>query len=123
MNKKIIKYLVLFTIFAQLFYISQERLNFNWINLTNSFKKNYKGDLSLPKETLELAEIIEKESLNSYKLDNSFLDNQYIYQRTVEYIYPVRINKNLNESFSLKNTKDENCKIIKSYKNINKLKC
>ncbi len=123
MNKKIIKYLILFTIFAQLFYISQERLNFNWINLTNSFKKNYKGDLSLPKETLELAEIIEKESLNSYKLDNSFLDNQYIYQRTVEYIYPVRINKNLNESFSLKNTKDENCKIIKSYKNINKLKC
>ena len=123
MNKKIIKYLILFTIFAQLFYISQERLNFNWINLTNSFKKNYKGDLSLPKETLELAEIIEKESLNSYKLDNSFLDNQYIYQRTVEYIYPVRINKNLNEFFSLKNTKDENCKIIKSYKNINKLKC
>ncbi len=123
MNKKIIKYLILFTIFAQLFYISQERLNFNWINLTNSFKKNYKGDLSLPKETLELAEIIEEESLNSYKLDNSFLDNQYIYQRTVEYIYPVRINKNLNESFSLKNTKDENCKIIKSYKNINKLKC
>lgn len=123
MNKKIIKYLVLFTIFAQLFYISQERLNFNWINLTNSFKKNYKGDLSLPKETLELAEIIEKESLNSYKLDNSFLDNQYIYQRTVEYIYPVRLNKNLNEYFSLKNTKDENCKIIKSYKNINKLKC
>ena len=123
MNKKIIKYLILFTIFAQLFYISQERINFNWINLTNSFKKNYKGDLSLPKETLELAEIIEKESLNSYKLDNSFLNNQYIYQRTVEYIYPVRINKNLNESFSLKNTKDENCKIIKSYKNINKLKC
>ena len=123
MNKKIIKYLILFTIFALLFYISQERLNFNWINLTNSFKKNYKGDLSLPKETLELAEIIEKESLYSYKLDNSFLDNQYIYQRTVEYIYPVRINKNLNESFSLKNTKDENCKIIKSYKNINKLKC
>ena len=123
MNKKIIKYLILFTIFAQLFYISQERINFNWINLTNSFKKNYKGDLSLPKETVELAEIIEKESLNSYKLDNSFLDNQYIYQRTVEYIYPVRINKNLNESFSLKNTKDENCKIIKSYKNINKLKC
>ena len=123
MNKKIIKYLILFTIFAQLFYISQERINFNWINLTNSFKKNYKGDLSLPKETLELAEIIEKESLNSYKLDNSFLDNQYIYQRTVEYIYPVRINKNLNESFSLKNTKDENCKIIKSYTNINKLKC
>ena len=123
MNKKIIKYLILFTIFSQLFYISQERLNFNWINLTNSFKKNYKGDLSLPKETLELAEIIEKESLNSYKLDNSFLDNQYIYQRTVEYIYPVRINKNLNEFFSLKNTKDENCKIIKSYKNINKLKC
>ena len=123
MNKKIIKYLVLFTIFAQLFYISQERINFNWINLTNSFKKNYKGDLSLPKETVELAEIIEKESLNSYKLDNSFLNNQYIYQRTVEYIYPVRINKNLNESFSLKNTKDENCKIIKSYTNINKLKC
>ena len=123
MNKKIIKYLILFTIFAQLFYISQERINFNWINLTNSFKKNYKGDLSLPKETLELAEIIEKESLNSYKLDNSFLNNQYIYQRTVEYIYPVRINKNLNESFSLKNTKDENCKIIKSYTNINKLKC
>ena len=123
MNKKIVKYLVLFTIFAQLFYISQERLNFNWINLTNSFKKNYKGDLSLPKETLELAEIIEKESLNSYKLDNSFLDNQYIYQRTVEYIYPVRINNNLNESFTLKNTKNENCKIIKSYKNINKLKC
>ena len=123
MNKKIIKYLILFTIFAQLFYISQERLNFNWINLTNSFKKNYKGDLSLPKETVELAEIIEKESLNSYKLDNSFLNNQYIYQRTVEYIYPVRINKNLNESFSLKNTKDENCKIIKSYTNINKLKC
>ena len=123
MNKKIVKYLVLFTIFAQLFYISQERINFNWINLTNSFKKNYKGDLSLPKETVELAEIIEKESLNSYKLDNSFLNNQYIYQRTVEYIYPVRINKNLNESFSLKNTKDENCKIIKSYTNINKLKC
>lgn len=123
MNKKIIKYLILFTIFAQLFYISQERINFNWINLTNSFKKNYKGDLSLPKETVELAEIIEKESLNSYKLDNSFLNNQYIYQRTVEYIYPVRINKNLNESFSLKNTKDENCKIIKSYTNINKLKC
>ena len=123
MNKKIIKYLILFTIFAQLLYISQERINFNWINLTNSFKKNYKGDLSLPKETVELAEIIEKESLNSYKLDNSFLNNQYIYQRTVEYIYPVRINKNLNESFSLKNTKDENCKIIKSYTNINKLKC
>ena len=123
MNKKIIKYLILFTIFAQLFYISQERINFNWINLTNSFKKNYKGDLSLPKETVELAEIIEKESLNSYNLDNSFLNNQYIYQRTVEYIYPVRINKNLNESFSLKNTKDENCKIIKSYTNINKLKC
>ena len=123
MNKKIIKYLILFTIFAQLFYISQERINFNWINLTNSFKKNYKGELLLPKETLELAEIIKKEGLSYYKLDSSFLNNQYIYQRTVEYIYPVRINNNLNESFTLKNTKNENCKIIKSYTNINKIKC
>ena len=64
--------------------------------------------LSLPKETLELAEIIEKRELKFLQArDNSFLDNQYIYQRTVEYIYPVRLNKNLNEYFSLKNTKDE----------------
>ena len=123
MNNKFIKYLILFTIFAQLFYISQERIKFNWVNLTNSFKKNYKGELLLPKETLELAEIIKRESLNSYKLDNSFLNNQYIYQRTVEYIYPIKINNNLSESFGLKNTKNENCLIIKSYTNINKLKC
>tara|TARA_B100001027_G_C15992163_1_gene208804 strand:- start:123 stop:494 length:372 start_codon:yes stop_codon:yes gene_type:complete len=123
MNNKFIKYLILFTIFAQLFYISQERIKFNWVNLTNSFKKNYKGELLLPKETLELAEIIKRESLNSYKLDNSFLNNQYIYQRTVEYIYPIKINNNLSETFGLKNTKNENCLIIKSYTNINKLKC
>lgn len=123
MNNKFIKYLILFTIFAQLFYISQERIKFNWVNLTNSFKKNYKGELLLPKETIELAEIIKRESLNSYKLDNSFLNNQYIYQRTVEYIYPIKINNNLSETFGLKNTKNENCLIIKSYTNINKLKC
>ena len=123
MNNKFIKYLILFTIFAQLFYISQERIKFNWVNLTNSFKKNYKGELLLPKETLELAEIIKRESLNSYKLDNSFLNNQYIYQRTVEYIYPIKINNYLSETFGLKNTKNENCLIIKSYTNINKLKC
>ena len=122
MNKKIVNICFIHN-FTQLFYISQERINFNWINLTNSFKKNYKGELLLPKETLELAKIIKKEGLSYYKLDSSFLNNQYIYQRTVEYIYPVRINNNLNESFTLKNTKNENCKIIKSYTNINKIKC
>ena len=58
--KKKIKYFLIFSIIAQLIYIIEKKIEFEPSYLLSSFKKDFKGKLSLPKETIEIKKILTK---------------------------------------------------------------
>jgi hypothetical protein len=112
--KNKIKYILIISILVQLFYITN-KYKFHPLNLLNAFKNEYRGNLDLPNETIEIKDIIKRENLTYFNLSKKFKENIYLYQRTVEYSYPSKFNKKNDIFFELIDEKNNNCKILKKY--------
>ena len=122
MTKKI-KFFLIISILLQFIYIIEKKIEFKPIYLLSSFKKDFKGELNLPKETLEIKKILTKRNINTYNLSRKIKDNNLIYQRTVEYLYPIKIVNNQNIFFELINESNNNCIIKQKYEFTQISKC
>ena len=114
MTKKI-KFFLIISILLQFIYIIEKKIEFEPIYLLSSFKKDFKGKLNLPRETLEIKKIITEKNIDTYNLSKKFKDNNLIYQRTVEYLYPIKIVNNQNIFFEFINESNDNCIIEAKY--------
>lgn len=65
-------------------------LNKNFIN-TSPFEKDAGIIDSLPNEVISAKYIIDRNRLKTYELADLFLNDTYIYQRMIEFSYPVRV--------------------------------
>jgi hypothetical protein len=81
--------------------------------IKNPFAKDSGIEFSLPPQAIESNKIIKKQKLNSFNLSDGIKNNEALYQRIIEFNYPVKFKNYTNIYFSLKKEKlPENCEII-----------
>ena len=122
-NKKT-KLLLIIIIILQLFYIANKKVNFRFDILINSFVPNFGSEYILTEDILELKLITNEEKFTFFNISERLKKDDYFYQRSIEFLYPIRINENLSEIFFSKNEKIPNkCKTKKIYKHFILAQC
>lgn len=125
-NKKniLIKLSLILVIIIQLMYIVNKKVNFSFLILTNSLKDSYGAEYILPDEIIELKRIMSDENLNRFNLSQNTIENDFLFQRFVEFLYPYKYDNNLENFYIFNNEKiKSNCILVKKYKFISKIKC
>jgi len=101
--------------------------NFNYILLTEAFKKNSGAGESLPAEIVSLNTLIAEEKIQKFNLAGTLNEDALFHQRAVEYTYPARLDLNARDTFVIKGTVllpvNANCKLINHLDNIEHYVC
>jgi len=120
----IIKFILLILILFQFIYISNKRLIFKREILYNSLVKDFGSQYVMTPDLLELKEITNNLKLKEINISEKLKNNVYFLQRSVEFLYPIKIN---NKTKIIFYSSDEeipnNCKIINDSKYFKMTKC
>ena len=92
-TKKVKIFFFLLCLF-QLFYLFHSRSNFQYEIIKNPFKENSGTVYSLSSKVIELNSILKKQKGTNFNLSNGLKKDNYLYQRSIEFNYPIRINEN-----------------------------
>ena len=108
----------------QLFYIFHFRSGFEYEIIKNPFDKNTGISYALSAEVIEANSILKKHKAINFNLSESLKKNTYLYQRTIEFNYPIRLNESSKLIFFL-NAEDipNACKIIEIGKYLTLTQC
>jgi len=121
-NKLVYFFFILCVI--QIFYIFQFRSGFKY----EVFKKPFDQDsgiiYALSPKVVELRDILKKYDLNEFNLSESIKEDTYMYQRSIEFNYPIRMNKDSKKIFYFIDEKvSSSCDLIETGKYIKLIKC
>ena len=123
---KIKKFKFFFVILCviQLFYIFHFRSGFKYEIIKNPFNESSGISYALSAEVIEANSILKKQKAINFNLTESLKKNTYLYQRTIEFNYPIRINESSKLVFFL-NTEDipNTCKVIETGKYLKLTQC
>ena len=125
-SRKIKKLGILFLIICvlQLFYIFQFRSGFQYEVIKNPFKKDSGIYYVVSPIIIESNNILEKQQAKDFNLSKIFKKSAYLYQRTIEFNYPIRMNENSKMFFFLnKENIPDNCKVLESRKYTKFVQC
>ena len=108
----------------QLFYIFHFRSGFKYEIIKNPFNENAGISYALSAEIIEANSILKKQKVIDFNLSEGFKKDTYLYQRIIEFNYPIRINESSKLIFYL-NTEDipNSCKIIENEKYLTLTQC
>ena len=108
----------------QLFYIFHFRSGFKYEIIKNPFNENAGISYALSAEVIEANSILKKQKAINFNLSESIKKNTYLYQRTIEFNYPIRINESSKIIF-FPNAEDipNACKIIEIGKYLTLTQC
>jgi len=109
---KLIKFFLVISIVVQLFYIISNKVRFHPKYLLSSLKEDYIGDLDLPQETLEIKKIIQEKNIKVFNLSDKFKNDEFLYQRTIEFAYPSKFSKHSNIFFEIIDEINPGCEIL-----------
>ena len=99
----------------QIFYIFYFRSGFQYEVIKNPFNKDAGINFALPAEAIEVQNIINNKKLKSFNLSIEIEKNVYLFQRILEFNYPIRIDKNSKFIFILKSEEiPDKCKSLES---------
>tara|TARA_B100000029_G_C17435283_1_gene909409 strand:+ start:68 stop:454 length:387 start_codon:yes stop_codon:yes gene_type:complete len=119
-----IKLFFIIICFLQIFYIFQFRSGFEYEVLKNAFRKDVGIINVLPSEAIDIKKIVRELNIGQFNLSDSIIEDDYLFQRIIEYNYPIRFNINSNFIFLLKNEENINlCKVIKLTSHIKLFEC
>ncbi len=121
---KKIKFFFIIVCVVQLIYIFHFRSGFNYEIIKNSFSKNFGASYAVSPEIIESNYLIKKYKSINFYLSAFLIKDTYFYQRSIEYNYPIRINK--DSEFVFFTTEEEipsRCKILESGKYLKLTKC
>ena len=118
------KFFFLILCVIQLFYIFHFRSNFKYEIIKNPFNESSGISYALSAEVIESNSILKKQKAINFNLSESLKKNTYLYQRTIEFNYPIRINESSKLVFFL-NTEDipNTCKVIETGKYLKLTQC
>ena len=121
---KKLKFFFIILCIIQLLYIFHFRSGFKYEIIKNPFNKNSGISYALSAEVIEINSILKKQRAINFNLSESLKQNTYLYQRTIEFNYPIRINKSSKLVF-FHNTEDipNTCKVIETGKYLNLTQC
>ena len=101
----------------QLIHIFYFRSGFKYEVIKNPFNINSGVTFVVSSRIIEINDILKKQKVNDFNLSKIILDNNYINKKSVEFNYPIRLNKKSKNIFF---TKEENipssCKIVNTGK-------
>tara|TARA_B100000029_G_C17517917_1_gene938795 strand:+ start:1210 stop:1578 length:369 start_codon:yes stop_codon:yes gene_type:complete len=88
---KIIRFFFLIFCLLQILYIFQYRSGFQYEVIKNPFSKDSGIYYAVSSEIIESREILEKTQLKNFNLSKKVKENTYLYQRIIEFNYPIRL--------------------------------
>jgi hypothetical protein len=122
-NKKI-KFVLIIIIFIQLFYISHHKSKFKIEIIKSSFVENFGSRYIMTEDILELKKISKNLKLEKYNLSKNLKENVFFNQRSIEFLYPIKYDKNYKKVFYLLNEKiPYQCSILNKFKHLILTKC
>jgi len=109
---------------VQLFYIFHFRSGFKYEIIKNPFNENAGISYALSSEVIEANSILKKQKVTDFNLSEGLKKDTYLYQRIIEFNYPIRINESSKLIFFL-NAEDipNTCKVIETGKYLKLTKC
>ena len=123
---------IIYTLFVlclvKIYYIADKNLKFSPDLLKNTFKENAGEIISLnnaAQDVISTKKFFLEKNIYEFQLSDSIIEkNQLIYQRMVEFIYPIKLKKksSIFISHNPENIRG-NCKIIHNTKNLNIYDC
>lgn len=122
-NKKT-KFILVLIIVIQLFYISHKRLDFKIEIIKDSFLENFGSKYIMTNDLIELKKISIDLKLNKFNLSKNLKENNFFYQRSIEFLYPTKFDKNNKNIFYNVNEKiPNNCTMINKFEYLMLIKC
>ena len=91
---KKLKFFFLILCIIQLLYIFHFRSGFKYEIIKNPFNKNSGVFYALSSEIIESNNILKKHKAVDFNLSEDLRKDIYLYQRSIEFNYPIRINEN-----------------------------
>ena len=121
---KKLKFFFLILCVIQLFYIFHFRSGFKYEIIKNPFNESSGISYALSADVIESNSILKKQKAINFNLSESLKKDTYLYQRTIEFNYPIRINESSKLVFYL-NTEDipNTCKVIETGKYLKLTQC
>ena len=118
------KFFFLIICVIQLFYIFHFRSGFKYEIIKNPFNENAGISYALSSEVIEAKSILKKQKVTDFNLSESLKKDTYLYQRIIEFNYPIRINESSKLIFFL-NAEDipNTCKVIETGKYLKLTQC
>ena len=123
---KIKKFKFFFVILCviQLFYIFHFRSGFKYEIIKNPFNESSGISYALSAEVIEVNSILKKQKVIDFNLSEGLKKDTYLYQRIIEFNYPIRINESSKLIFFLNAEGIPNaCKIIEIGKYLTLTQC
>jgi len=123
-KQKKLKFFFLILCVIQLLYLLHYRSGFKFEILKNPFSEKSGINYSLSSEIVEFKELLINHKLSNYNLSKGIKENTYLYQRSIEFSYPIRFNNNAKATFFLANEKlTSGCQEIENSKYLKLAKC
>ena len=124
MKIKKFKFFFLIVCIIQLFYIFYFRSGFKYEIIKNPFNENSGINYALSSEVIESNDILKKHKATDFNLSEALKKDTYLYQRSIEFNYPIRINESSQLIFFLNDEDFPNtCKIIETGKYLKLTQC
>ena len=124
MKIKKFKFFFLIVCIIQLFYIFYFRSGFKYEIIKNPFNENSGINYALSSEVIESNDILKKHKAIDFNLSEGLKKDTYLYQRSIEFNYPIRINEASRFIFFLNDEDIPNtCEVIESGKYLKLTKC
>jgi len=121
---KITKFFLSILCVLQIFYIFQYRSGFQLEVIKNPFKKNSGIYYAVSSEVIESRDIIEKNQLKSFNLSKKLKENTYLYQRIIEFNYPLRLTESSKYIFYLNDEIiPDYCEVLEASESLKITKC
>jgi len=124
MKMKKLKILFIIICAFQLYYLFQHRSNFKYEIIKNPFHKDAGIVYALSPAVIESKEIIKNKEVLNFNLSENLIKDTYFYQRSIEFNYPVRLNKSSQFIFyNLEEDIPNNCQVIETGKYVKLIQC
>ena len=121
---KKLKFFFLILCVIQLFYMFHFRSGFKYEIIQNPFNENAGISYALSAEIIEANSILKKQKVIDFNLSEGIKKDTYLYQRSIEFNYPIRINETSQLIFFLNDEDTPNtCKVIKTGKYLKFTQC
>ena len=118
------KILFLIICILQLFYLFNFRSGFQYAIIKDPFNENSGITYAVSKEVIESKSILKRNKILHFNLSKKLKDDDYFYQRSLEYNYPIIINQSSKfVFFSINEDISEKCKIIETGKHLKLTQC